>query len=378
MKKYYLLLFSFLFLSINVSAKGIWDTTLKPSLVMDKEIKEEISCKDSECIGTYTIPENYDKDTVNIVPQVFAEPMNNVMPGDTYIYKINIINNSSNDYNYVAKSFYIEPFKSSDNINVTGYNGENINSGGVMYRISSSSALEALYAKNTKLSDDELSDTSLNKVLINKGYLNGLADLDKYILDYIKAESNTSLEDNAAKVASALWPNISAMPSVKETNPDLIAFGYNYFYNVLFSMHLNNLNLDDPNYAIGNWLRDEDIYNELESKLVNNSFLKNSSNSLDPLYFHINGPLTNNPYVLYEFGLDFGFKLTKVNPIKSDEIIIPEDKENVIAFNDLNDASSTEEAVNTSINSEIIGIIVINFVSLIILLFINKWLKKDE
>jgi hypothetical protein len=371
MKKYYLLLFSLLFLSCQVSAKGIWETSLKPSLVMDKEIKEEITCQDTECIGTYTIPEDYEGDVVNIVPEVFAEPMNNVMPGDTYTYKIKIVNNSSNEYNYEPKSFYVQPFKSTNNINVMGYNGSNINSGGVMYRISSSPALKALYGKNTSLSDNELSDETLSETLINKGYLNGLADLDKYILDYIKADPNTSLEDNAAKVASALWPNISAMPSVKETNPDLVAFGYNYFYNVLFSMHLINSNLDDPNYAIGNWLRDDDIYNEIESKLINTSLTKDKAIDIDPLYFHINGPLTNNPYVLYEFGLDFGFKLAKVNPI------IPDNQE-TIAINEPKESTEEQETVNTGVNSEIISILLINLISLIILVIINHWLKKYE
>lgn len=376
MKK--LIMFLLLFVGISyVKAESVWDIKPVSSLMMSSKIKENLTCENNVCTSFITIPSDYDEEFINIVPQLFNEPIE-TMPGDTYEYKIVIQNNSEHDYAYLTNTFYIKPLKSNDSVlDIKSYLGENINNGGVMYRLNSSKPLMALYDSKVKLTDAMLSDEELNKALVNKGY-KGINELDKYIMDYLNYPGD-SLENHADEVAKAMWPNISEMPKVKETNKNLIKFGYDYFYNKLFSMHITKTNLDDETYSIGNCLRDEIRYNEIDKMFSEINLKRQTENTLKSLYFHLNGPLTRNPYVLFEFGLDFGFKLTRL-----DKEIVPDNNTDSIIKNDSNNITSELEnissspVVNTGIDSKITLIILINLLALLIVLFINLGIIKYE
>jgi hypothetical protein len=370
MKRYSLLLFLLCLLlgSYDVKAMSTWDVKPINSLIMDSKLTEKVTWEGNTCTSIITIPDDYSEKMINIVPTIFREPKDNTMPGDTYEYKIVIQNDSKHDYAYVANTFYIKPFQSNDNVaNIKSYCGDDINSGGVMYRINSSKPLMALYDSKVKLSDEELSDSNLNQALINKGYT-GIDDLDKYLLNYLNYP-NDSLENHADEVAKILWPNISEMPKVKESNKSLIKFGYDYFYNKLFSMHLAKSDLDNDDYAIGNWMRDQKQYGKIDNFLSEINLNRETENTLKSLYFHLNGPLTRNPYVLFEFGLDFGFQLKRLDVETPVTPIITDDRsQNVI--NQVDD-KTVESQVNTGVNSIINIIIFACLIALLLLLLIK-------
>lgn len=357
---------SLLLISFSVRASE-WDISKMETYIMDSEILENIDCDDKVCTGTYLIPSDYSKDEIKIVPTVFMVSTSNAMPGDTYEFKIVVKNESNYDYTYLSNSFYVKPMNCSDVTSVISYAGNNINTGGVMYRINSSKALMSLYDTNKKLNNEELSDESLDKQLIKKGY-QGIRKLDQFIKDYI-GYPNDDLEYHTEEVEKALWPNISEMPTVKESNPVLIKFGYDYFYNVLFSMHVSKNDLDNKVYAIGNWERDSDVYQGVDNLLTPMVNKKQESN-YGSLYFHINGPLTRNPYVLFEFGLDFGFKLNKVT--NEEEAIIP-------AINDDIDNNMVDEQTNyvdTGVESNILLIIILCFSLLVLFIILKRYLNR--
>src|SRR5574344_2023526 len=180
-------LFMLLFVSsIIVKAEGLWEVSPPKSLIMNG-IEEKIECPEkNKCIGTYTIPSGYVENEINIVPSLFSSSNDSVMPGDTYEFIININNNSKHNYGYVSKSFYIKPYNFSDKVlNTSSFIKYNFNSNGIMYRLNASKPLMHLYDKNTKLTNEELSDVNLGKQLVKKGYQKGIDELDQYILDYL-------------------------------------------------------------------------------------------------------------------------------------------------------------------------------------------------
>ena len=361
MKKIFIFL-PILFVSFNVEASG-WETKPVDSLIMDKRISESVDCHEKKCINVFEIPNDYEEDEINIVPSVFTLSYKKIMPGDTYEDVIIIKNKSNDDYAYVDNTFYIKPFQSSDNESeIKSYIGENINKGGVMYRLNSSSALKSLYGVDRDLTDIEISDSELDKQLIFKGY-NGIKDLDKYVLNYFGITNNNYVSV-ADEIATSLWPNMSEMPHIRETNKQLIKFGYDYFYNRLFSMHLDNQDNDNIKYTIGNWERDSNIYDEINNKLSNIYLRNNNELTINPLYFHINGNLTNNSYALFEFGLDFGFKIKKIDNGKEvDAVVKP--------INDNKD----ELIVDTGVDSDIMIIIMVNIILLFFLIMVKELVK---
>lgn len=316
MKKKWWLLFILLG-SMKVNAISKWDAINPNNLVMDEKIEEHIDCQQGVCTVTYTIPSDYNLDVVNIVPTAWQGENEIGMPGDTYELKIKIINNSKYNYNYVDKSFYIKPYSDPNKSDVLGFTGELIPIGSTMYRISTSEPLIKLFNVK-KLNTEQLSDASIEAKLANLGYKNGIQDLDKYYLDYFnkKYQQNfKAIEDLPTQFINKIWPDISEYPTVLETNHNLIAFNYNYFYNVLFTMEYGDkIDLDNSKYSIGYYLNnfnDSGSYDKLNDNFNALSLKTNEETDLEDMYFHLNGPLTKNSYVLFKYGMDMGFSLKR-------------------------------------------------------------------
>ena len=195
------------------------------------------------------------------------------------------------------------------------------------------SALRALYQKSIK--KDMLTDEALGNQLQQKGY-KGIEELNKYYLDFYNNKYNlkcTNLEDLPANVVSELF-NGNNYP-IKESNLEVAELGYDYWYNVLFSVLFGDEKYDYKTSnlsAIGSYMRNRELGNDYFTKDLG-TINPSSENSLTTMNFYINGPYTTNAYMNYEFSAYIEFQLTKEQPKEieiinvdeepSDEIIPP-------------------------------------------------------
>lgn len=165
---------------------------------------------------TITIPENYELDTIVIAPDVFQEiadyiyavfgdennnfEMNNTMQAGDKINVNFVINNLSKyTYNYDETSFEVFPKediiydKVNDEENTTSedtpvFNGDIVNDN-YHFRRTYNTALKALIPNSN---GSKMTDDVIGNALISKGYLNGMADYTKYLLDFYNAKYNTN------------------------------------------------------------------------------------------------------------------------------------------------------------------------------------------
>ena len=348
-----------------------------------------------------TIPEDYELDTIVIAPDVFTEiakaiyddeennfQMNNtIQPGDKITVNF-VINNLSNyTYNYDETSFEIFPKedivydKLTDEETTTEedtplFNGNTVNEN-YHFRRTYNTALKALIPNSD---GSKMTDEAIGNALISKGYLNGMADYTKYLLDFYNAKYNTNytrldqfpdgiireilgendpfLTDNDAYKAIKVFPSkndtyeyilslinrntgkdyqsleeyiveyyngkygtnatrlvdlsdealdnffstqgMEDSRYVYETNPDVIALSYDYFYNKGLSWGFED---DSEDLTIGEYMRDEvkgDDYIKENAGTLN-------SNTSD---YTLNGTLyTSGNYLLdsylgYEFNVN--------------------------------------------------------------------------
>lgn len=165
---------------------------------------------------TITIPENYELDTIVIAPDVFQEiadyiyavlgdennnfEMNNTMQAGDKINVNFVINNLSKyTYNYDETSFEVFPKedivydKVNDEETTTTedtplFNGNTVNEN-YHFRRTYNTALKALIPNSD---GSKMTDEAIGNALISKGYLNGMADYTKYLLDFYNAKYNTN------------------------------------------------------------------------------------------------------------------------------------------------------------------------------------------
>ena len=165
---------------------------------------------------TITIPENYELDTIVIAPDVFQEiadyiyavfgdennnfEMNNTMQAGDKINVNFVINNLSKyTYNYDETSFEIFPKENiiydkvnneetTTNEDTPLFNGNTVNEN-YHFRRTYNTALKALIPNSD---GSKMTDEAIGNALISKGYLNGMADYTKYLLDFYNAKYNTN------------------------------------------------------------------------------------------------------------------------------------------------------------------------------------------
>ncbi len=299
---------------VNVSAKGKWDA---PYVISKEEssIERNITCEKKDCVETITIPADFKDKELTIKPSIFANENYVSMPGDTRNFSLKIINLSNNDYTYQDNSLYLKPVEDGKNYpGLVSYNNAKIPTFATMYRLYNSEPLKALYdGKN--LTDDELKDESIEAKLRELGY-SGISELDKYYVEYFNKNYNTnftSLEDLTTPYINKIWTNISKASKTRETNNNLIEFHQNYFYNVLLTMKYNDKkNLDDNNYSVGAYSRKEGCYQDLNKNFNEITIPKTSETSLGAFSFHLNGPLTRNSYMGFNYGVEVGLTFDKV------------------------------------------------------------------
>ena len=298
---------------VNVSAKEKCETYYV-NTTAESSITCNMVCKQEDCVETIIIPANFKDKELKLKSRIFVNDKYIFMPGEIRNFSLKIINLSNNDYTYQNNSLYLKPVEDDKKYhNLISYNKFKIPI--LMYRLYNSEPLKALY-DGYNLSDDELKDENIAAKLKELGYTNGIQDLDKYYIDYFNKNYNTnfvSLDDLTTTYINKIWTNKSKNSKTRETNTNLIKFYQNNFYNFLLTMRYNSKSdLDNNIYSIGAYSRKEKSYQDLNATLLNITLPKTSKPTLEPFFFHLNGPLTRNSYAGFTYDIEMGMTFNKV------------------------------------------------------------------
>lgn len=289
----------------------------------------------------YTIPEDYDGETVKI--DLIGDLMKyyeagTYVPGDGENFYVNIINLSKNEYVYsngsmkITDGNYVEEKDADmaytyDNTDAeyikgayTSLSNRPIAVKSTVWRTSNSALKELLGI--TSNSSKNYTNELIKNALIEAGYENGLDDLDDYYIDYMNKKydkNNAKLDEFSVKeICESIFNGY--MIGVREANKNIASLGYNMLYNNLLMLTLDDdtVNNDDcvaGRFSLGSWMRNEnnvDSYmNEKTGTLE--AGMKETRNILNA-HLHISGPYMTNPYQNTSWGMEFTFFLDKVEP----------------------------------------------------------------
>lgn len=271
---------------------------------------------------TYTIPEDYEEETLIINPDIFeviawGQKESNtpyLMPRDTVKVNLSIINKSKYNYNYDENSFVIYPYTSDELEKDMGFdkitdekvtfNDEEVNEVHKFYRMYNA-ALRELTKNGRKYLP--ANNETLDELLKVKGY-KGIEELDKYYLDFYnnKYETNhANLRDFTPKQISEILngnnnPIEDGDDYVKEDNPVIVALHFDFLFNYAMGVSLDNEEINDNNqheYAPGEYMRNESKGEEKVKKNLG-KLNSNSENSMNT-NMHLSGPLMGNAYADY-------------------------------------------------------------------------------
>ena len=289
----------------------------------------------------YTIPEDYDGDTVKI--DLIGDLMKyyeagTYVPGDGENFYVNIINLSKNEYVYsngsmkITDGNYIEEKDADmaytyDNTEAeyikgayTSLSNRPIAVKSTVWRTSNSALKELLGI--TSNSSKNYTNELITNALIEAGYENGLDDIDDYYVDYM----NKKYDKNKAKLDEFSVKEICEsifngyIVGVREADKNIASLGYNMFYNNLLMLTLDDDTVTNDDclagrFSLGSWMRNEnnvDSYmNEKTGTL--DAGMKEARNILNA-HLHISGPYMTNPYQNTSWGMEFTFSLDKVEP----------------------------------------------------------------
>ena len=264
---------------------------------------------------TYTIPEDYEEETLIINPDIFEVIAWGQKESNTpYLMPRDTVNKSKYNYNYDENSFVIYPYTSDELEKDMGFNkitdekvtfnDEEVNEVHKFYRMYNV-ALRELTKNGRKYLP--ANNETLDELLKAKGY-KGIEELDKYYLDFYnnKYETNhANLRDFTPKQISEILngnnnPIEDGDDYVKEDNPVIVALHFDFLFNYAMGVSLDDEEINDNNqheYAPGEYMRNESKGEEKVKKNLGklNSNSKNSMNT----NMHLSGPLMGNAYADY-------------------------------------------------------------------------------
>ena len=271
----------------------------------------------------YTIPEDYDKDTIKI--DLIGDLMKyyeaeTYVPGDGENFYVNIVNLSKNEYVYsdgsmkITDGNYVDEKDADmaytyDNTEAeyikgayTSLSNRPIAVKSTVWRTSNSALKELLGI--TSNSSKNYTNELITNALIEAGYENGLDNLDDYYVDYMNKKydkNNAKLDEFSVKeICESIFNGY--IVGVREANKNIASLGYNMLYNNLLMLTLDDdtVNNDDcvaGRFSLGSWMRNEnnvDSYmNEKTGTLE--AGMKETRNILNA-HLHISGPYMTNPY----------------------------------------------------------------------------------
>ena len=272
---------------------------------------------------TYTIPEDYEKETLVINPDIFEliawgqdeSGAPKILPGYTIKINVEIDNKSKYNYNYDENSFVIYP-KSADELEDMGFeridsdkksfNGEDLT---VLQKFArtDNAALKALGLKRNEMNNENI-DKALKEKEYNGKRYNGIEDLAKYYLDFFNTfygygqngkERVTKLSDfTVNEIAYGIFGGY--VTGYEEDNAELMALHFDFLYNYGMGVSLDDEKINDSNqqdYAPGEYMRNESKGDEKIKEKVGK--LESETKKDIDMTFHFSGPLLNNPYQGY-------------------------------------------------------------------------------
>lgn len=250
---YKLLLIIIILININVKASSNWH--LFKNEIHNQQspylIEEITEVKNNSITFKIIIPEYIETDSLIISPDIFNSIDNYKLFNINNNINVNIIieNKSSNTYTYKNNSLYIsDSFEKFNYLNTK------------LYRVKNK-ALKDLFNNNRI----DLDDNVLNKNLKKHNY----NELDEYYLDYYNKKYNSSYT-NLNNFSKSIIKEIFSgeISNIKETNQRIIDLSFNYYFNELLKIKLNN-----NEYSIGEaseyYLDDSDFLNSFSNIKTN-------------------------------------------------------------------------------------------------------------
>ena len=140
----------------------------------------------------------------------------------------------------------------------------------------------------------------------------GYDSVEEYILEYYNKKYNTQatrivdLSEDALDDLFSRQGQEEGFTYNLETNPDVIALSYDFFYNKNLSFGFENDTIKDANsedYSIGEYMRDETKGDEAIKKDAG-TLTANSTSTIEGTQLKNNGGYTLNAYLGYEFMVD--------------------------------------------------------------------------
>ena len=309
--------------------------TTTTSGILESEVevidKSENGKRRREYKITYTIPKDFNEDSIILVPNGY---MNNcALPGDDDIFNIEIKNESENNYHYVNNSLILstEDFDSYQDSEIGAHisNAYTFTDSKIREQIgfyrTKNTALQSLYGVNStsKVTQEMLKDSEIDKILDKDKYPNGSKDLNKYYLDFYNQKYQTDakvLEDLPTKAIAELF-NGNYTQSFKETNQEVIELAYNFLYNKLLAFTFDTATINDENselYSVASYMRKENSYKIANSILAENlnNIETDTTQKVNMPHVYINGKYMTNIYQNYYIGfyLEMRFEKDKEEP----------------------------------------------------------------
>lgn len=249
------------------------------------------------------------------VSEALDDVLQNVitMPGSKYQIELAITNNSAYPYDYKDGSAVLGTVEYTGKdiagkASVTTFEGFKVYLGSAndIYR-TLNDALKAIGITN---SEEELSDTAVSGALQEAGYTNGIEDLDDYYVNYY----NDTYDEDIQSLAEApndylkvlFGKSNTAYETIRESNPDVAAMGYYYFYNHLFTI--------DGHPLAGYMKSGSPAYEALNAKLSGSVTLQPGESATITSTALLNGPDTTNTYADYSIVYGFAFSMVQGKP----------------------------------------------------------------
>lgn len=404
----------------NVKAASKWDVKREELKETTKKIEKKLYLEDNTIV--YTIPENYSGKGIylNISEDVANITAGKYVPGDGKAFAVKIVNNSKYNYHYMKNSFklvtdsmaglgksddyysldingnvkgiYIKDTNSFDNQQIAAKWGINRTLNDALkklYSLENSSNVKREKVGNTwkyvyyfedgtncnfyqkwsaDVCDKMLTDEVLGKELKDQGYENGIADLNKYYLDYYNKMFGTaakSLEDLPEKAIYGYSDRLNEYLGgilngnrykIRETNKETSELGYNWFYNKGVGLYpvkdvdgnkYTSSNVSDKGFYLGDYMRNTSLITE---KVVNKDLANIASKteqSLTPFMMFIDFKYVVNAHQSMDFGLNIKFELEK--EVKNGKLVV-----NYVDLdgNKLTESIITEKEVDTEYATE--------------------------
>lgn len=255
---------------------------------------------------------------INVVDGIFAylDEAIGTVPGGSFQMNTTIINKSNNSYSFEKGSLVL----GTDGMPANHYADPHVNTfDGYCIKLDSMNNMKrtlnpALQALG--ISDDFSDETVAEKLqAYNSKYAGGIESLDDFYVDYynenVRDESSATI-DSLAKAPMSyleqLFSKSGKASKIRETNPDVAAVGYYYFFDHLFTIN---------GYPLATYMETgSDTLAALDDQFAASmtALYPGDEIQLPTMNFDLSGRLTTNTYSDYSWGYGLAFSLEQGQP----------------------------------------------------------------